>query len=255
MREVIQSRNNASYKSWLKLKTSKGRKKAQAYLIEGEHLVQEAISGKIPLDRIVVSEEYDFESENGQAYPVTELSQALFEELSFTMSPQGIMGIVHQEPTEQDWTPRGTRYILLDGVQDPGNLGTIIRTADAANYDGVILGSGTVDVYNDKVIRSTQGSLWHLPIINMPLEEAIPRLQNQGVQVVATTLNERSVSYQELNSKDKLAFIVGNEGAGVSQEFIEISDKTVNIPMPGRAESLNVAIASGILMFVYLKDG
>lgn len=255
MREVIQSRNNTNYKSWSKLKTSKGRKKAQAYLIEGEHLIQEAISAEIPLERIIVSEAYELAPEIEQAHPVTELSRALFEELSMTLSPQGIIGIVSQVPTDQEWIPQGSRYILLDGVQDPGNLGTIIRTADAANYDGVILGSGTVDVYNDKVIRSTQGSLWHLPIINMPLQEAIPKLQDNGVQVVATSLNDQSISYKDLNSQDKLAFVLGNEGAGVSQEIVELSDKTVYIPMPGRSESLNVAIAGGILMFVYLEEG
>lgn len=125
----------------------------------------------------------------------------------------------------------------------------MIRTADAAGYDGVVLGKGTVDVYNDKVLRSTQGSLWHLEVVTLELETAIHALKQQGVPVYATALHQEALAYNELPASDKVALIVGNEGKGVSQTIIDSADKVVYIPMKGKAESLNVAIAAGILMF------
>ena len=125
----------------------------------------------------------------------------------------------------------------------------MIRTADAAGIDAIILGDGCVDLYNDKVIRSTQGSLWHLPIVNLSLEEAIPLLQQYGIQVYGTGLDASAIPYFELDTQNPCAWLMGNEGQGVDSSLLEMCDQVTYIPMQGQAESLNVAIATAILLF------
>src|SRR5699024_7511376 len=137
-------------------------------------------------------------------------------------------------------------------IQDPGNLGTIIRTADAAGFSNIILGRGTVDLYNDKVIRATQGSLFHIPIVQKDLTESIPRLKESGFSVLATTL-QRAKNYRDIEPSEKTAIILGNEGSGVDETLINMADELVKIPIYGKAESLNVGIAAGILMY-YIRN-
>ena len=164
-----------------------------------------------------------------------------------TETTQGILAIVKIE--NQTEPPCSGRIIILDAVQDPGNLGTIVRTADAAGFDAVVLGTGTVDLYNDKVIRSMQGSHFHIPVLQADLREYLAALKNQGVEVAVTALHRDSKDYSILQGKSDIAIVVGNEGQGVSSEVIELADVVVTIPMFGKAESLNVAIASALLMY------
>lgn len=141
--------------------------------------------------------------------------------------------------------------LLIDSIQDPGNLGTIIRTADAAGFDAVMLGDNTVDMYNDKVIRSTQGSLFHLPISHVNMENGIPHLKAEGFTVWASSLAD-ALPFEEVEVRGKTALIVGNEGAGIRDEIVQLADSVVKIPIHGKAESLNVSVAAGILMY-YIK--
>ena len=138
---------------------------------------------------------------------------------------------------------------MLDAVQDPGNLGTIVRTADAAGFDAVVLGTGTVDLYNDKVLRSMQGSHFHIPVFQADLKDYLPTLKDKGVQVAVTALHRDSKDYTILQGATDVAIVVGNEGQGVSDDVIDLADVVVTIPMFGKAESLNVAIASALLMY------
>lgn len=248
--DIISSTKNERIKELAKLQTAKGRKKAGLYLLEGEHLVEEAIKEKALIELIVVSsnrmEDYPYLLEQ-TVVPVLVVSQEVFQKLSMTETTQGILAAVKIE--KQTELPCRGRIVVLDAVQDPGNLGTIVRTADAAGFDAVVLGTGTVDLYNDKVIRSMQGSHFHIPVFQADLREYLPALKNQGVEVAVTALHRDSKDYSILQEKSDIAIVVGNEGQGVSSEVIELADVVVTIPMFGKAESLNVAIASALLMY------
>ena len=136
---------------------------------------------------------------------------------------------------------------MLDGIQDPGNLGTLIRTAVSFGYDLIICSEQTVDLYNDKVIRSTQGSLFHIPVVRTDLASCVRELQKQGITVIATTL-EKAVPLQQMEHPERFAVILGNEGSGVTRQLQDIADIRVRIEMDG-FESLNVAVAGGIMMY------
>ena len=248
--DIISSTKNEKIKELAKLRTAKGRKKAGLYLLEGEHLVEEAIKEKAPIELIVVSsnrmEDYQYLLKQ-TAVHVLVVSEEVFQKLSMTETTQGILAAVNIE--NQAEPPCSGRIIVLDAVQDPGNLGTIVRTADAAGFDAVVLGAGTVDLYNDKVIRSMQGSHFHIPVFQADLREYLPVLKKQRVEVAVTALHRDSKDYSILQGKSDVAIVVGNEGQGVSSEVIELADAVVTIPMFGKAESLNVAIASALLMY------
>lgn len=247
--EIIRSHQNAMVKNYQKLQTSKGRKKAEAYMIEGEHLVEEAIRSTVSIQRLVVSEDHVqlYESWT-QKYPTMIVSKEVFEKLSMTQTNQGILAIVPLEKKTLVEVPKG-RYLLVDAVQDPGNLGTIIRTADAAGFDAVVLGEGCVDLYNDKVVRSMQGSQFHVAIYHENLTDVYEKLKENDILIAVTALHREANDFQWLTGRDSVAIVVGNEGNGVRQELIDSADSIIQIPMFGQAESLNVAIASGILMY------
>lgn len=252
--EVIQSKQNSKIKAWKKLATSKGRQKAGQYLIEGTHLVEEALKSGQPVRHLVATPDYDLSQLPNQALslPLLLVSPELLKDLSETSTPQGILAVLDLPLSPLDWQPSGQRYLILDAVQDPGNLGTLIRTADAAAYDGVILGKGTVDVYNDKVLRASQGSLWHLEVVSLDiLQEARPAFEAAGIPWFVTALHQEAKAYTDVSTDQALALVLGNEGQGVSEEVIQVADQTIYIPMPGQAESLNVAVAGGILMFYF----
>ena len=141
------------------------------------------------------------------------------------------------------------KYLLLEDVQDPGNVGTMIRTADAAGYAGVFLSDKSADIYNQKTLRSMQGSHFHLPIYRGDIMAMVERCREQGVPVLATTLSAQSQDYKSLEIGETFALVMGNEGQGISQGMADRADSLVHINMPGQAESLNVAVAAGILMF------
>ena len=248
--ESISSPKNEKIKELVKLQTAKGRKKAGMYLLEGEHLVEEAIKERAQIKLIVVTGNRleDYENLLVQTdVQVLVVSQDVFHKLSMTETTQGILAVV--EIVKQEILPNKGRFIVLDAVQDPGNLGTIVRTADAAGFDAVVIGTGTVDLYNDKVLRSMQGSHFHIPVFQANLQEYLPILKEKGVQVAVTALHRDSKDYSVLQGATDVAIVVGNEGQGVSEDVIDLADVVVTIPMFGKAESLNVAIASALLMY------
>ena len=248
--ESISSPKNEKIKELVKLQTAKGRKKAGMYLLEGEHLVEEAIKERAQIKLIVVTSNRleDYKNLLAQTdVQVLVVSQDVFHKLSMTETTQGILAVV--EIVKQEILPNKGRFIVLDAVQDPGNLGTIVRTADAAGFDAVVLGTGTVDLYNDKVLRSMQGSHFHIPVFQANLQEYLPILKEKGVQVAVTALHRDSKDYSVLQGAIDVAIVVGNEGQGVSDDVIDLADVVVTIPMFGKAESLNVSIASALLMY------
>ncbi|WP_026584354.1 TrmH family RNA methyltransferase [Bacillus sp. J33] len=242
----IQSAKNPKIKEWKKLLTKKERDKTGTFLVEGFHLVEEALAANRILE-IIISENKDMPS--GWDYgdiPVTMVTDEIIGMLADTETPQGIIAVCEQAQSSADL--EGTRYLLIDAVQDPGNLGTMIRTADAAGLDAVIVGEGSVDVYNPKVLRSAQGSHFHLPVLRGSLFNWINRLKENNVPVFGTAL-ENAREYTEYGSIDSFSLLVGNEGSGVNQELLTQTTANLYIPIFGKSESLNVAVAAGILLY------
>jgi TrmH family RNA methyltransferase len=249
---VIQSIKNERVKKWKKLFTLKGRQKTNTYIVEGFHLVEEALNQDGLVTELMYSENVTPPqnlSEHIEAYCI---SKEVSHFLSETKTEQGIFAVVKMMEPEL-LLLYGKKFLLADGVQDPGNVGTLIRTADAAGYDAVILGKGSADLYNPKVIRSTQGSHFHIPVIQGNLVEWISQLEEEGVPIFGAFLDEHAKIYDTIPKQKTLALIVGNEGKGISPDIAERIHKKVFIPIFGQAESLNVGIAAGILMY-QLRD-
>ncbi|MBM7541866.1 TrmH family RNA methyltransferase [Amphibacillus cookii] len=244
---MITSVKNETIKNWAKLHQKKYREQEQRFIVEGMHLVEEAIKSDWKVERLIVQEGVT-SSFDREEIPVTVVTNNVLSYLAQTKSPQGILAIVKMNPFHPKVIDR---ILMLDAVQDPGNLGTMIRTADAAGFDQVILGEGTVDLYNDKVIRASQGSIFHLPIVKKNLIEEIERLQQQDVVICVSTL-EQAEPIQTLDLADKMALIVGNEGSGIAPSLLELADKRIHIPIYGQAESLNVSIAAAIMMYQFV---
>lgn len=250
---MITSLQNPLVKNWKKLHSRKGREKQAAYLIEGAHLLGEALAhleanafeAIILLDSL---DQADLGLEFPDSIPVYRIHQRVADHIKDTETSQGIFAVIKTEEADLDWENPG-HLLLLDGIQDPGNLGTLIRTADAANYKAVLLGKGSVDLYNQKSLRSAQGSHFHIPVIKADLLDLIPDLQASGWSVYATDLNEGAVNYKEVEAQGPLALVLGNEAQGVSRPVSQLADQNIYIPMNPKTESLNVAVAGGILMF------
>ncbi|MGP4075752.1 TrmH family RNA methyltransferase [Halobacillus sp. K22] len=240
---MITSIQNSQVKEWKKLHKRKYRNREERFLVEGYHLVEEALKSDWPVFEFILSEDVNFSVP--EHVKCTTVSNQVFSAISETETPQGIAAVVGQKVWE--YAP-ASLTLLVDAVQDPGNLGTLIRTADAAGFDHIILGTGTVDPYNDKVIRATQGSLFHIPHFTGDLEKYIGKLKSSGTSIWASTL-QNSTPFQELRPQEKAALIVGNEGQGISQDFLDLADQLVYIPIYGEAESLNVSIAAAVLMY------
>jgi len=237
---MITSKENTTYKLWMKLKQKKYRTREQLFLIEGEHLVIEAQKADAIVE-VLVCEGINF----NYAGAVTYLAKPLFEKLSLTVSSAGVMAVCRIKEQE---LARHHRLLLVDDLRDPGNLGTLIRSALAFGFDGLIMSETTVDVYNDKVIRATQGAMFHLPMRVANLEDYILDLRGQGVEVYATTLTEDAKPMDAISQTEKMAFIVGNEGAGISCKLVDACDGSIVIEMSNMMESLNVGVAGSILM-------
>ncbi|MCM3363893.1 TrmH family RNA methyltransferase [Niallia sp. MER TA 168] len=244
----ILSVKNPQIKEWKKRLTKKERDKTGTFLVEGFHLVEEAFKADAIID-LIISEDIDVPAWNYRDIPITIVTKEIIKELSDTETPQGILALCKQQ-SHQEILSTAQTFIAIDQVQDPGNMGTIIRTADAAGIDAVIIGEGTVDIYNPKVVRSGQGSHFHLPIIKTNLPAFIEELKERKVPVYGTAL-ENGRDYRETVKTDEFCLIVGNEGNGVSKEVLSKTDTNLYIPIYGKSESLNVAVAAGILMYYF----
>lgn len=235
---VITSKDNKRIKEIRKLLTKKGRTKAQQFLIEGEHLIEEAIQFGAHIEEIFVLETDTFNFD----LKTTVVTKDVMSSLSKLVTPPGIIAVVRMETKSIE----SDRVLAIDGIQDPGNLGTLIRTADAFNFKRILIGKNTVDPYSDKVLRSSQGSHFHVSLEDVDLIEV---MQNFNGTILTTDLSGESLT--DKITDEKIMIVLGNEGQGVSQEVLEHANYKVKIDMPGEAESLNVAVAGGILMHQY----
>ena len=241
---IITSKANNVVKNTKKLLQKKYRK--DSYLIEGWHLFEEAVNAQVEIRNIFVLENFfDKVKDFSQVHVVT---ADILADLADSKTPQGIVAEIAFEKQSAPSFLKG-KYLFLEDVQDPGNVGTIIRTADAAGYDGVFISQHSADIYNLKTLRSMQGSHFHLPIYRMPIETFVEEAKKGNLPILATTLSQNSKDYRELARLEDFALVMGNEGQGISSFMTDQADQLVHISMKGQAESLNVAIAAGILMF------
>lgn len=239
---MITSLQNIKIKEIVKLKQKKNRDQYRKFIVEGEHLVEEALKSGILLE-VYTSKISNYSYEN-----MIEVSDEVIRKISSTKSPQPIIGICEmKQNNELDYTNH--KFLILDGLQDPGNVGTLIRAAVAFGYNNLILSESCVDLYNDKVIRSTQGALFYINYIKCDLLKAINELKKNNVTVIGTSLHN-AISINQTEKKDKIAIVLGNEGNGVSLTVLDNTDLNVYIPIES-TESLNVAIAGAICMYHY----
>lgn len=246
----IQSTKNPLIKERKKLHKRKYRELENRYLLEGFHLVEEAVNHGAELEELFLDErglkEWGAWAEQQETSSYL-ISAEVMKQLSDLPAPQGMIATVKKD-SSLEINYQG-KWLLLDNVQDPGNVGTMIRTADAAGFDGVILGKGTADIYSTKVLRSMQGSQFHLPIFSQDLLEVIPNFQKAGIPVYGTELNVEAIDYTQAKKKYQVALILGNEGQGVAKDILQMTDRNLYIPLHGQAESLNVGVAAGILLY------
>lgn len=236
------------------LEKRKARRKEQRFVVEGPHLIEEA--GDL-IDFVIYSERLPIlEKLKQKGIDCCKVSGEQFAGISEVETPQGILAVVReQEFGLRDVLKSSNPLVVFcAGVQDPGNLGTIIRTADAVGASGVIVSRGTVDLYNAKVIRSTMGSLFHLPITHVDdVQETVEYLKSRKVRIVATD-TRAGKDYFSAELKGPTAILIGNEGAGLAEETVKLADEAVKIPMPGKAESLNVGISTAVILYEALRQ-
>ena len=245
--DIIRSKSNQLIKQTKKLLQKKYRK--TSYLIEGWHLLEEAQKAGAQIEQIFVTEEGL--GRLGHSDRVKLVSPEVLAELSDSVTPQGVVAQLSLPQQESPGQLSG-KFLVLEDVQDPGNVGTMIRTADAAGYDGVFISEKTADIYNMKVLRAMQGSHFHLPVYRMDMGTLVEHFKSNQIPIYATTLSENSVDYKEMTIPSSFALIMGNEGQGISDFMVDQADQLIHISMPGQAESLNVAVAAGILLFSFI---
>lgn len=253
MINIIRSASNPHVKRWRKLKQKKYREESQTFLLEGYHLVEEALASSYQVKEIILTQTEQapfFKSPLAASLPSDSqryiVSDELFKTLSTTLSPQGVAAVLEIIPPPK--FPQDGHILLLDNLQDPGNVGTLIRSADAAGFSAVVLGEGCADLYNDKTLRATQGSLFHLAVFQAALPSLCSTLKSKEYEIWAAALEEATLFHKTTPSK-KVALILGNEGQGIAKSLLEKADRKVKIPLLGRAESLNVGVAGAIIMF------
>lgn len=257
----ISSASNPRVKEWAKLLERKYRQREGKFLLEGVHLVKEALEAGWPLEAVAFDEgsgvteafeEYIEDEQPGNDdtawYPV---SPEIIEKCSETGTPQPIFAVARKQPPSVELLFGDDRglVVVLDGVQDPGNVGTIVRSAAASGATSVVLGKGTADLYNPKTIRATMGALFHVPVLEAELSSLLPEAAAQGVSLVGTSLQAAQSCYDYDFSNRNVWLVFGNEGSGMSEQVAALVDANVIIPMTGRAESLNVAMAATVLLF------
>lgn len=246
----IQSVQNETVKQWKKLLQKKERDLTNQYMIEGFHLVEEACQYPSLLQSVMIREDLEIPNWLSAHSNLYQISSDVAKAISDTETNQGIFAICSK--IEQKISETAQSFLLLDAIQDPGNLGTIIRTADAAGVHAIILGEGTVDAYNPKVIRSTQGSHFHVPILKGNLFEWVEKLKKEDVPIYGTALSHAK-PYHQIEANTPFALILGNEGNGITPDLLEMADENLYVPIYGKSESLNVTIAGGILLYHFMN--
>jgi len=262
---TITSLQNPRVKAWTQLLEKKGRDKQGQFIIEGVHLVQEALGSDAEVETVVYAAERQHELPAGMLEQAADagiecvaVSGQVLVKCTDTLTPQAVFAVLRKlrwEPSDllDEAGREPGLVVVIDGMQDPGNLGTMIRSADAVGATGVLLGKGTVDLYNPKTVRSTMGSMFHLPVAHGDLQTVLPQAAAQGIAVITTSLQGESDCYG-FDFRQPVWFVIGNEGQGVSPEVSALTTEHIRIPMRGRAESLNAAMAGTVVLFEAMRQ-
>lgn len=244
--ETITSLKNPKVIAWKSLKDKKGREEHHAFLVEGDKMVREALASGLTVQAVLIREDLTREYLPLDHLPVPYVLPAhVFNAVCDTKTPQGIAAVVRMETRPAS----GPRLLALDGVQDPGNVGTIVRTADAAGFDGVLFSRECADLFSPKVLRATMGSVFRLGFsFPASLPEALEELKKKGYSVLSSQL-DGDPFYERSGIAPSFVLVVGNEGNGISDAVKAAATHRLCLPMRGGAESLNAAVAAGIMMY------
>lgn len=257
--QVISSKDNEIIKNIRKLKEKKYRDAENVFVIEGIKLIKEAIAENAHIKQIVMCEDYTDNTELDKdtlfeiaKYNLIYVTRNIINLITDVKTPQGIIAVIEKNNNMKQIDYSQDIILALDGVQDPGNLGTILRTADSANLKQIILSKTCADSYNPKVVRSTMGAIFRINIIEVEdLKDTLKEIQKNNFKVMVTALDtEKSVYDVDYNKK---VIVIGNEANGVSKEIQELADEKVIIPMLGKTESLNASVAAGIMIYEYVR--
>ncbi len=260
--EIITSKDNSKIKYLRSLNSKKFRNNDRVFIAEGIKFVNESLTEKVDIKFVLISHNILEKTETNKLIETLKkrgidffiCEDAIFSSLSETINSQGILAVILKlEQKKQDILTDYKFIVLCDRIQDPGNLGTIIRTSDAFGPAAVILNKGCVDVYNPKVVRASAGSMFRVPfIIGDETQEILKYLRESGYRIISTVVNS-DYSFDNIDNSEKICVVIGNEGHGVSQEIRDSSDINITIKMDGRAESLNASIAAGICIYEIRK--
>ena len=251
--KIIKSKDNPIYKAAARLTRKKYRGEEGLYMLEGIKPLEDALAMGIGIKNIFLCEGAESKCNFPENITIT-LGKKLFQSISETQNSQGVIAVAEKKKYSQESfaaeAAKGSgNVVVLDRLQDPGNIGTIIRTAEAAGYRGIVIVSGSGDVYAPKVVRAAAGSIFRMPIIYTKNgEQTVQMLRSLDKKIVTTCMNS-DVYYDKVHLTKNIALVIGNEGQGVSEEIMNSSDIKIKIPMEGSIESLNAAVAAGILMY------
>lgn len=258
--QKITSKDNEFIKHIKKLKDKKYRDLNNEYMIEGIKLVKEAIQEKAEIKQIIICEECDnteiipkeltYEIAKYECIYVT---KQIFNSITEVKNPQGILAVVSKENTEKEIDYSQDIIVALDDLQDPGNLGTILRTVDSIGLTQILVSKGTADCFNPKVVRSTMGAIFRVKIIECEdLKNTLKEMKNHHFKIMVTSLQTNNSIYDV--DYNKKVIVVGNEANGVEKEIQDMADEKVKIPMLGKTESLNASVATGIVLYEYVRQ-
>ena len=258
--QIITSKDNEVVKNIRKLKDKKYRETQNKYIVEGIKLIEEAIDEKASIDTIVVCEDciQNNTLEQKLLYEIAKyncvyVSEKVFNAVTEVNNPQGILAVISKENEKTEINFNDDVIVVLDGIQDPGNLGTILRTVDSVGLHQIIVSSKTADAYNPKVVRSTMRAIYRVKVlISNDLVHTLKEIKKHKYKIFATSL-ETNDSIYDVDYKKKV-IVIGNEANGVSKEILEIADGKIKIPMLGKTESLNASVATSVILYEYVRQ-
>ena len=255
--QVITSKDNEIVKEVKKLKEKKYRDQSNKFVIEGTRILADAINENADIDIIVICEECVKNIEKKMMYEIAKynciyVSEQVFNTMTDVTNPQGILAVIKRKNDLANINYNEEIIVVLDGIQDPGNLGTILRTIDSANLKQVVVSKQTADCYNPKVVRSTMGGIFRVNVIQSEnLVKDLKTMQDNGFEIVVTSLNTETSVYGI--DYTKKVIVIGNEANGVSKSVQDVANIKVKIPMLGKTESLNASVAAGIMIYEYVR--
>ena len=258
--QVISSKDNELIKHIKKLKDKKYRDESKEYIIEGVKLIEEAVKENAKIKKIIICEDttrtYEIPTNimlGIAKYECVYVTDKIFNSITQVTNPQGIMAIIEKNSNDAEIDFTQDIIVALDDVQDPGNLGTILRTVDSIGLNQIIVSKETADAFNPKVVRSTMGAIFRVKIIEVDnLQDTIKQIKKHHFKLMVTSLQTDNSIY-DIEFKKKI-IVIGNEANGVSNEIQNIADEKAKIPMLGRTESLNASVAAGIVMYEYVRQ-